>query len=96
MLVVDILTPEANVFSGEVISVTLPGLDGAFQVLSNHASIISALKPGTMKVELSTVFDSEQFKSKLISTTGDSKKIEITINGGVAELTNNKMIVLAE
>jgi F0F1-type ATP synthase epsilon subunit len=49
-----------------------------------------------MKVELSNPFDSEQFKSKLISTTSDSKKIEITINGGVAEVTNNKMIVLAE
>lgn len=96
MLVVDILTPEASVFSGEVVSVTLPGLDGAFQVLPNHAPIISALKSGTMKVELSTAFDSEHFKSKLISTTGDSRKIEITINGGVAELTNNKMIVLAE
>ena len=96
MLVVDILTPEASVFSGEVVSVTLPGLDGAFQVLPNHAPIISALKPGIMKVELSTAFDSDHFKSKLISTTGDSRKIEITINGGVAELTNNKMIVLAE
>ncbi|MFM7667743.1 MAG: F0F1 ATP synthase subunit epsilon [Bacteroidota bacterium] len=96
MLVVDILTPEANVFSGEVVSVTLPGLDGIFQVLPNHAPIISALKQGTLKVELTNSFDSEQFKSKLISTTGDSKKIEITINGGVAELTNNKMIVLAE
>jgi F-type H+-transporting ATPase subunit epsilon len=96
MLVVDILTPEANVFNGEVISVTLPGLDGTFQVLTNHAPIISALKPGTMKVELTNPFDSEQFKSKLISTTSDSKKIEITINGGVAEVTNNKMIVLAE
>jgi F-type H+-transporting ATPase subunit epsilon len=96
MLVVDILTPEANVFSGEVVSVTLPGLDGTFQVLTNHAPIISALKQGTLKVELTNSFDSEQFKSKLISTTSDSKKIEITINGGVAELTNNKMIVLAE
>lgn len=96
MLVVDILTPESNVFSGEVVSVTLPGLDGIFQVLPNHAPIISALKQGTLKVELTNSFDSEQFKSKLISTTGDSKKIEISINGGVAELTNNKMIVLAE
>jgi len=41
MLVVDILTPESNVYSGEVVSVTLPGLDGAFQVLKNHAPITS-------------------------------------------------------
>lgn len=96
MLVVDILTPESNVFSGEVVSVTLPGLDGIFQVLPNHAPIISALKQGILKIELTNSFDPEQFKSKLISATSDSKKIEISINGGVAELTNNKMIVLAE
>jgi F-type H+-transporting ATPase subunit epsilon len=96
MLVVDILTPEANVYSGEVVSVTLPGLDGTFQVLKNHAPIISALKSGSLLVELPNTFDSEQFKSKLIQTTNDSKKIQININGGVAELTNNKMIVLAE
>jgi len=96
MLVVDILTPVSNVYIGEVVSGTLPGLDGAFQVLKNHAPIISALKSGSVVVELPNAFDSEQFKSKLIQTTNDSKRIQISINGGVAELTNNKMIVLAE
>ena len=48
MLVVDILTPEMNVFSGEVTCVTLPGLDGTFQILNNHAPIISALKAWQM------------------------------------------------
>ncbi|MBM3452499.1 MAG: hypothetical protein FJX84_05070 [Bacteroidetes bacterium] len=96
MLNIDVLTPESNIFSGSVLSISLPGLDGVFQVLPNHTPIISALKQGTIRVELTNEFDPEQFKSKLISTTGDSKKIEISINGGVAELTNNKMIVLAE
>jgi F-type H+-transporting ATPase subunit epsilon len=96
MLNVDILTPESTVYSGEVVSVTLPGLDGVFQVLNNHAPIISALKSGSLIVELANPFNSEENKNKLIQTTSDSKKIEISINGGVAELTNNKMIVLAE
>ena len=96
MLNVDILTPESTVYSGEVVSVTLPGLDGVFQVLNNHAPIISALKSGSLIVELANPFNSEENKNKLIQTTSDSKKIEISINGGVAELTNNQMIVLAE
>lgn len=96
MLNVDILTPESTVYSGEVVSVTLPGLDGVFQVLNNHAPIISALKSGSLIVELANPFNSEENKNKLIQTTSDSKKIQIPINGGVAELTNNKMIVLAE
>lgn len=36
-------------FSGEVDSVTLPGVSGKFTVLKNHASLISVLKPGEVK-----------------------------------------------
>ncbi len=45
----DIVTPESNVFSGEVTSVTVPGTQGSFQVLVNHAPIISTLGKGRMK-----------------------------------------------
>ena len=33
----DIITPESGIFSGEVTAVSLPGKDGIFQVLNNHA-----------------------------------------------------------
>ena len=45
----DIVTPEANIYSGEVKSVTVPGTLGSFQVLVNHAPIISTLGKGKMK-----------------------------------------------
>ena len=48
----EIITPESNLFSGEVVAVQLPGKDGLFQVLNNHAPIISALTKGTIKVDL--------------------------------------------
>ena len=96
MLLVDILTPESNIFSGEAVCVTLPGLDGTFQILNNHAPIISALKEGKLIVELPVNFNAEINKSNLIRATSDAKKIEISIAGGVAELTNNKVIILAE
>jgi F-type H+-transporting ATPase subunit epsilon len=46
-----IITPEGTAFNGEADSVQLPGIDGLFQVLNNHAPLISALKEGTVKVE---------------------------------------------
>jgi F-type H+-transporting ATPase subunit epsilon len=47
----DILTPDKNVFSGEVFSVSVPGSEGRFQVLNNHAPIISSLSNGEIKIE---------------------------------------------
>ncbi len=46
----DILTPEKKIFSGKAQSVSLPGVQGRFQVLENHAPIISALQRGELKV----------------------------------------------
>jgi F-type H+-transporting ATPase subunit epsilon len=50
----DILTPGKKVFSGEVVSTTLPGSDGQFQLLDKHAPIISILAAGTLKYKLAT------------------------------------------
>ncbi len=47
----DIITPDRKVFSGEVTSVTVPGLNGQFQVLKGHAPIISTLENGTISVK---------------------------------------------
>lgn len=47
---VDILTPERKVYSGDADSVQLPGLNGKFEVLKNHAAMISTLIEGTVKV----------------------------------------------
>ena len=46
----EIVTPESSVFSGSVQSVQVPGTSGSFQVLANHAPIISTLGKGKVKV----------------------------------------------
>jgi F-type H+-transporting ATPase subunit epsilon len=46
----EIITPDKKLFSGEVKSIVLPGTDGKFGLLKNHAPIISSLKKGTLKV----------------------------------------------
>ncbi len=45
----EIVTPEKKVFDGEVSSATFPGKDGSFQVLNDHAPIISTLLEGVVK-----------------------------------------------
>jgi F-type H+-transporting ATPase subunit epsilon len=90
----EVITPEANLFAGEAISVSLPGVDGFFQVLNNHAPIISTLKAGEMKVELAESVNQGSL-SEAVKLEGQ-KTLRIEIKGGVAELFNNKLIVLAE
>jgi F-type H+-transporting ATPase subunit epsilon len=45
----EILTPEKKIFEGTVSIVTFPGEDGSFQVLDNHAPLISLLKEGVVE-----------------------------------------------
>ncbi len=49
-MVLEILTPEKKIFSGDVYGVILPGIGGSFEVLDKHAPMVSALKAGTVKV----------------------------------------------
>lgn len=46
----EIVSPEATLFKGEVSSVAVPGVNGEFQVLNNHAPIVSILSKGTVKI----------------------------------------------
>lgn len=92
----EIITPESKVFTGEVEAVQFPGLDGSFQVLKGHAPIISALAEGKVKVNLSSDFEVTEKTSELIETNSDSKVIFVNIKGGVIEMLNDKIIVLAE
>lgn len=43
-----IVSPEKEVFDGTVSSVTLPGTNGVFSILSHHAPIVSSLQAGTV------------------------------------------------
>jgi F-type H+-transporting ATPase subunit epsilon len=76
----EIITPDKTIYEGEAELVQLPGIDGSFEILNNHAPLISALKKGKVKVR----------KSK------GGKDDFFEINGGVIEVLNNKVLVLAE
>lgn len=47
----EIITPDKKVFEGEVKLIQLPGAKGGFEILKNHAPIISTLEKGTIKIQ---------------------------------------------
>lgn len=49
-MILEILTPEKKIYSGDVYGVQLPGIDGLFEVLDKHAPLVSALKAGRLKI----------------------------------------------
>ena len=49
-MLLEIITPDKKLYSGEVKSVKLPGSAGSFGILKNHAPLISSLKKGDVKV----------------------------------------------
>ncbi len=52
VLTLEIITPNKISFNGEVQSVTIPGTEGSFQVLKNHAPLMSTFEIGEVKVVL--------------------------------------------
>ena len=47
---IEIITPDKTIFEGEIISVRVPGKKGSFQVLKDHAPVVSTLEKGTITV----------------------------------------------
>jgi F-type H+-transporting ATPase subunit epsilon len=92
----EIITPETKIFTGEIEAVQLPGLDGLFQILKGHAPIISALGKGNVKVDLSAPYQSEEENELVEVDSKNQKTIHVKINGGVLEMQDNKVILLAE
>jgi F-type H+-transporting ATPase subunit epsilon len=76
---IEIITPDKKVFEGDIKSIRVPGKKGSFQVLKDHAPIISTLENGPVII---------------VDQNGTETRFEI--NGGVIEVKQNKIILLAE
>ncbi|MBQ9254310.1 MAG: F0F1 ATP synthase subunit epsilon [Bacteroidales bacterium] len=76
---VDIITPEETLYSGQAKDVRLIGLDGHFQILNNHAPIVSALAKGEIKI-----------------IDGEDILHSFQINGGIVEMSDNAIHILAQ
>jgi F-type H+-transporting ATPase subunit epsilon len=77
---VEIITPESIVFTGDNVHlVQLPGKEGSFEIMNDHAPLIAILKEGKVKIEIK----------------GENPRF-FDIRGGVIEVLENKVLVMAE
>ena len=89
----EIVTPEAILYSGEVTSIAVPGINGEFQMLDNHAPIVSILGKGNVKIYGNVALEKE-FADKF--SKGGNGETLLAINSGALEMKENKVIVLAD
>ena len=88
----EIVTPEETLLSSEVKSVVVPGVNGSFEMLDNHAPIVSLLQEGFVKIQGDIELE-ERIERKF---SREGKNIRIKIKGGVVEMKENKAIVLVD
>lgn len=95
---ITVLTPDNKIFEGEIVSVKVPGTMGQFQILKNHAPIVSSLESG--KVEIVTANGTSRYFNEESGTIEESnepgKKIVYSISGGFVEVLNNKISLLIQ
>jgi len=93
-MILEIVSPEATLFKGEVTSVILPGVNGSFQLLKNHAPIVSVLKHGVVNIQAANFAISKEVADKFTKVNDQNYLLEI--NSGTIEMKDNKVIVLAD
>ncbi|GGB78543.1 hypothetical protein GCM10007424_18360 [Flavobacterium suaedae] len=91
-MLLEIVSPEGHMFKGEVTVVTVPGVDGEFQMLDNHANIVSILNEGTVKIEANSFADAN-YSSKLQLK---DKQLVLPIKSGTLEMKDNRIIILVD
>ena len=93
-MILEIVSPEATLFKGEVTSVSLPGVNGSFQILNNHAPIVSILKQGTVQIAAPSFDFSKEVAEKFTRVNDQNYTLEIA--SWTIEMKDNKVIVLAD
>ncbi|WP_294733916.1 F0F1 ATP synthase subunit epsilon [uncultured Flavobacterium sp.] len=92
-MLLEIVSPEGHLFKGEVTAVTVPGVDGEFQLLNHHANIVSILADGAIRIagnNLDTATESPKF------TRDKEQKLSLAIKSGTLEMKDNKIIILVD
>jgi len=92
-MILEIVTPEATLLHSEVDLVAVPGINGEFQMLNNHAPIVSVLVEGNVRFKGNDVKIEEQFQNRFTSNKGE---FTLSIKSGTIEMKANKVVVLAD
>ena len=94
----EIVTPEAILFSSSIDSISAPGVNGEFQMLNNHAPFVSILKEGTVHIHIHNQehLELNDLSGKIVPHADDDKVLTLKINSGTIEMKDNKVILLAD
>ncbi len=87
-----IVSPEATLFAGEVSALTVPGVDGEFQMLNDHAPIVSLLQEGQVRIKGDMVIE-EEYADQFVNI--GSGETSLKISGGTLEFKDNVAVILA-
>jgi len=88
----EIISPEKTLFKGEVDSILFPGTYGDFQVLNNHAPIVSTLTKGKVKI-IGKISVDEGVKDNFEYT---DRETILDIESGTVEMNNNQVTLLVD
>ena len=89
----EIVSPESTLLTANVDTVIVPGTDGSFQMLDNHAPIVSTLISGTVKIS-GEIEDSNSLPDSF--SVISPKEIHLSVSSGVVEMKENKVIILTD
>lgn len=96
-MLLEVITPDETLFKGNVSNVILPGLDGSFGILKGHAPLVSALSQGKVKVDqIIAENNQEEFAGKYNDEFKDTASFTFEVKGGVVEVKDDHIMVLAE
>jgi F-type H+-transporting ATPase subunit epsilon len=79
-MILEILTPEKKVYSGDVLGVQLPGIAGLFEILDKHAPLVSALGKGQLKI-LKDKSSTENYKIQSGFVEVVNNKVTVLVEG---------------
>ena len=88
----EIISPEKTLFKGDVESIFFPGTYGDFQVLNNHAPIVSTLIKGKVKIQ-GKISIKDEVKDKFEFT---DRETILDIESGTVEMNNNQVTLLVD
>ena len=95
---ISVLTPDRTIFTGNITKVSLPGTDGSFQLLDNHAPLVSSLTAG--RITMVTASGEYSFFNEdtngMTKESTPNRSLSFSIDRGFVEVLNNEVNLLVQ
>tara|TARA_B100001057_G_scaffold72659_1_gene66919 strand:+ start:452 stop:736 length:285 start_codon:yes stop_codon:yes gene_type:complete len=92
-MLIEIFSIDCKLISGKIVSAIFPGSDGSFQVLKDHAPIVSTLKKGQITIEGEVSLEGSTTKD-MYEIKKNENKTSLQIKSGLIEMKKNSIKVL--